>query len=165
MALRSMEEARARRDEQHDLYNRLEAEGLELKRRKLQGGADGGAGGAGRGAGGAGGSGGATGGGGGDGGGRDAGEEAAREAWSRWAEQPEMSLTAVTAQYPGGEPDANGGVRDEARAAPDSADLAEEEALPSGWTSAIDERYGAHYYFHSESGGTQWERPTTVSEL
>ena len=33
--MRSMEEARERRDEQHEMYRRLEAEGLALKRQKL----------------------------------------------------------------------------------------------------------------------------------
>ena len=35
----------------------------------------------------------------------------------------------------------------------------EEEALPEGWSWAVDERFNAAYYFHTASGRTQWERP------
>ena len=164
LALRSMEEARARRDEQHEMYAKLEAEGLALKRRRL-GHAQEEGGGAGAGAG--------AGVGGGYGRAAAAEEETgdddeAPPAWARWAEAPEQDLTAVTALYPGAETDA---FDDPAAAAESAGDTAPSAAaaegdgadLPEGWTWALDPRYNAAYYIHAGSGRTQWERPDAES--
>jgi len=35
------------------------------------------------------------------------------------------------------------------------------DALPEGWQSFVDEGSQQHYYHHSQSGITQWSRPTT----
>lgn len=156
LALRSMEEARTRRDEQHEMYARLEAEGVALKRRRLvhteegdgaRPGADGGNNGAA----------GARAG--------DGDDDDARAEWARWAEAPEQDLTAVTALYPGAENDAF----DPAAAADSAGDAAPRTAdnkgadLPEGWTWALDPRYNAAYYIHAASGKTQWERPDAPS--
>lgn len=33
------------------------------------------------------------------------------------------------------------------------------EALPQGWAAVYDDTYGCHYFYHNESGKTQWEPP------
>ena len=155
--MRSMEEARERRDEQHEMYRRLEAEGLALKRQKLHGGGGGGGGGDGGGGGGGGSSGGEAGSAGGD-------DAAALEPWSRWVEEPEVPMTAVTALYPGGVVAVNETCESDGVGNGSSANGTAAACLPTGWTSEVDPRYGAIYYVHADSGRTQWEQPSASHE-
>ena len=163
LAMRSMEEARERRDEQHEMYRRLEAEGLALKRQKLHGG--GGSGGGGGGSGGGGGGGGSGGGGSGGGAGSAGCDDAAAlEPWSRWVEEPEVTMTAVTALYPGGVVAVNETRESEGVGDGSSANGTAAACLPAGWSSEVDPRYGARYYVHADSGRTQWEHPSGSHE-
>lgn len=137
LALRAAEEAKRRRDAQHDLYERLEAEGRAAKaaRPEANGGREGPAAAA-------------CGGGG--------GPEAAQPAV--WEMTPGEVVTPVAEEYPGAEGPSGG----EAPLTPQwqqQQQAAAATELPDGWVSGVDPATGAVYFHHAPSGRSQWERP------
>ena len=128
--------AKRRRDAQHDLYERLEAEGRAAKaaRPEANGGREGPAAAA-------------------CGGG---GPEAAQPAV--WEMTPGEVVTPVAEEYPGAEGHSGG----EAPPPPQwqqQQQAAAATELPDGWVSGVDPATGAVYFHHAPSGRSQWERP------
>ena len=148
LALRQMAEAKARRDEQHRMYDALEREGLEHAAKKPRA---------------------AVGDGavdhdvsrwlGADGGGAPSSDAAALAEWeARGSDAPAVAGSAVVAAYPGADPGAANGDEEEEPAA--AAPAAPEPPLPDGWRSQLDPASGVDFYVHDESGATQWQRPS-----
>ena len=148
LALRQMAEAKARRDEQHRMYDALEREGLEHAAKKLRTAGDGavdhdvsrwlGA----------------------DGGGDAPSADAAALAeWeARGSDAPAVAGSAVVAAYPGADP-REAAAEEEEEPAATAAPVAPEAPLPDGWRSQLDPASGVDFYVHDESGATQWQRP------
>ena len=73
-----------------------------------------------------------------------------------WVEQDEQAITAVTARYPGAEPDDDGEVRtgegtqEPQHAVASSAD-SEGAPLPAGWLEGVDPATGCTYYYDTST--------------
>jgi hypothetical protein len=151
MALASMEEARRRRESTHELYTRLEAEGLQLKRQRLSSSSSAhpmatapsvSS--------------------------QTPAHEAvtATAAATAWADSPDVPITAYTAVYPGADCEHTEGHGSVAGGGASQGDqeghgVGEQlvDGLPGGWQAACDPTSGVTYFYHEATSRTQWERP------
>ena len=78
-----------------------------------------------------------------------------------WMDAPERPLegSMVAAEYPGGDPAYCAQAGADAAAAEEAGAEGGAQPLLAGWQSGIDPTYGATYFYHEESGRTQWQLP------
>mmetsp|Transcript_40274 Transcript_40274/g.66878 ORF Transcript_40274/g.66878 Transcript_40274/m.66878 type:complete len:326 (-) Transcript_40274:118-1095(-) len=135
LALRSMQDAKKRRDTQHELYQRLEREAKALKQHAA------------------------------DVPGQTTGCSVDHQAHAAVTCQTDTifqrslfteTLTNVTACYPGTTASVRANHEHDANIGAAEAD---EPALPLGWVRAVDEHAGYYYYYHKDTQRTQWEHP------
>lgn len=150
LALRSVEEAKRRRDRQHDLYARLEMEARAGKAPRTTSHAA-------------------------HSNGDASSTGVAREAVASpavWQIEPGERLTAVAEMYActdleptkeGSSPSAGPAGCEPAAAAADDGAVA--FPLPDGWVSGVDPASGCVYFHHVSTGQSQWERPGAVGAL
>lgn len=91
--------------------------------------------------------------------------------WVEWKEKDEVSITSVSAEYPGGDVTADGPPlehrsvtrAEDAGTTTAAASMASRDTsdanLPPGWRSGLDPASGYLYYYHARRGVTQWQPP------